>query len=106
MLVGGSRDAPVRQQTLRATLDWSYALLRDDERALLRQFAVFAGGFTLDAVEDVCAVPAQSGEILDGLARLVDSSLVVADAHATHGLTAAESHYNAVNPTGDFCSLN
>ena len=51
LLTGGSRIAPSRQQTLRATLDWSYELLTETERELFRQLSVFVGGFTLDALE-------------------------------------------------------
>jgi predicted ATPase len=54
-LNGGSRTAPTRQQTLRATLDWSYSLLGDSERAVFRRRAVFADTFGLDAAEAVCA---------------------------------------------------
>jgi len=55
LLTGGSRIAMPRHQTLRAAMDWSYDLLSDAERALLRRLAVFAGGFSLEAVESVCA---------------------------------------------------
>jgi len=55
MLTGGSRTALPRQQTLRATLDWSYDLLDEPERVLLRRLAVFAGGWTLEAAEAVAA---------------------------------------------------
>lgn len=71
---GGSRAAPARQQTLRATLDWSYDLLTEKERSCLRRFAVFAGGFDLDAAETVWP------DVLDILTRLVDKSLVVMEA--------------------------
>jgi predicted ATPase len=54
LLTGGSRTAQPRQQTLRATLDWSYNLLTEAERALLRRLSVFAGGWTLEAAEAVC----------------------------------------------------
>src|SRR5205823_7683996 len=77
LLVMGNRVAPMRQQTLRATLDWSDALLADEERMLFHRLAVFAGAFHLEAVEVVCAdgvgAPA---ELLDLLGRLVDQSLV------------------------------
>jgi non-specific serine/threonine protein kinase len=79
-LTGGSRGALPRQQTLRATLDWSYALLAEPERALFRRLAVFAGGFSLEAAEAVGA-PA-GGDTLDLLTQLVDKSLVVAEQQA------------------------
>jgi len=75
LLTGGSRTALPRQQTLRALIDWSYALLTDPERALLRQLAVFAGGWTLEAAEAIGG----DEDVLDLLTRLVDKSLVVAD---------------------------
>jgi predicted ATPase len=76
LLTTGSRTALTRQQTLKATLDWSYQLLSDSERALFRQLAVFAGGFDLDAVN--AQESGAEGEVLDLLANLVDKSLVVA----------------------------
>src|SRR5205823_2932735 len=54
LLTGGSRTALPRQQTLRALIDWSYDLLSEPERALLRRLSVFAGGWTLEAAEAVC----------------------------------------------------
>jgi predicted ATPase/DNA-binding SARP family transcriptional activator len=69
----GSRTALDRQQTLRATLDWSYALLDDDERELFAALSVFAGDFNIAAAEAV------GGGSLDVLGRLVDKSLVLAD---------------------------
>ena len=56
LLTGGSRTAVPRQQTLRATIDWSYDLLSEDERRLLRRLSVFAGGSSLEAVEQVCGI--------------------------------------------------
>jgi len=81
LLAGGSHTALGRQQTLRAMMDWSYELLLESERTLLRRLSVFAGGFTLEAAEAI--VPgAEVGrqDVLDFLSRLVDKSLVVADA--------------------------
>jgi predicted ATPase/class 3 adenylate cyclase len=80
LLTGGSRTALARQQTLQATVDWSYSLLNPAEQALLRLLSVFAEGFDLDAVEGVCG----SGDIeafgtADLLGSLVDKSLVVAE---------------------------
>lgn len=78
LLVGGSRVAPTRQQTLRAALDWSDALLTTEERALFHRLAVFAGEWTLEAAEAVCAdASLPQAAILDTLTRLVDKSLVV-----------------------------
>jgi predicted ATPase len=71
LLVDGARDLPARQQTLRATLDWSYELLPEPERALLARLAVFTGGWTLEDAEAVLG-----GATASGLASLVDSSLV------------------------------
>lgn len=76
-LTGGSRTAPPRSQTLRAAMDWSYDLLAEDERVLLRRLSVFAGRFTLQAAESICADEPGS-EILNALARLVQKSMVVA----------------------------
>jgi predicted ATPase/class 3 adenylate cyclase len=80
LLTGGGRTVPPRQRTLRATVEWSHALLSEAERALFARLAVFAGGFSLEAAEAVGAgdgVP--TDEVLDRLSRLVDQSLVVAD---------------------------
>ena len=78
LLTSGSRIAPSRQQTLRATLDWSYELLTETERELFRQLSVFVGGFTLDALESVAQLDSNQS-ILDALSRLVDKSLVIVE---------------------------
>jgi predicted ATPase/class 3 adenylate cyclase len=75
LLTGGSRAAPERQRTLRATIAWSHDLLRPEEQALFRRLAVFVGGWTLAAAEAVCAFDG-AGDVLEGLATLVDHSLV------------------------------
>ncbi|ORB88463.1 Putative HTH-type transcriptional regulator [Mycobacterium persicum] len=80
LLTGGARTAVRRQQTLRASVDWSHALLTEPERVLFRRLAVFAGGFDLDAAQAVGAANAvESYQLLDQLGLLVDKSLVVAD---------------------------
>jgi non-specific serine/threonine protein kinase len=80
LLVGGGRTAPARQQTLRATIDWSYGLLPPAEQRLLDRLSVFAGGWTLDAAEYVAVGPETPAEaVFEALARLVDKSLVQAE---------------------------
>lgn len=80
LLSGGSRTALPRQQTLRASMDWSYQLLSGPERVLLRRLSVFAGGFSLEAAEQVCGDGAgEPGQVVDALLQLVDKSLVAAD---------------------------
>jgi predicted ATPase/DNA-binding SARP family transcriptional activator len=80
VLVGGVRTAPRRHQTLRATLDWSYDLLAEDERAVFRRLAVFAGGFTLAAAEQVTVGhDIRPDRVLDLLTRLADKSLLRVD---------------------------
>ena len=80
LLTAGTRTALPRQKTLRATMDWSYGLLPEKEQVLLRRLAVFAGGWTLDAAEAVCAQEGvEEQEVLDLLAHLVDKSLVLVD---------------------------
>ena len=84
LLIGGSRTALPKHQTLRATMDWSYVLLSTPERVLFRRLAVFAGGWTLEAAEVVCAGDGiEAYEGLDLLTHLVDKSLVVPDEQAT-----------------------
>ncbi len=81
LLAGGPRDAPDRQRTLRAVIDWSWELLTPAERVVLRRLAVHAEGCDLEAAEAVCAGDGvRRDEVLDLLARLVDRSLVVSQA--------------------------
>lgn len=86
LLTGGSRTALPRQQTLQALIDWSWDLLAEPEKELLRRLAVFAGGWTLRAAEAIARSPDEARgdvdpaiDILDGLGQLVDRSLVVVD---------------------------
>ncbi|HEX4615185.1 MAG TPA: winged helix-turn-helix domain-containing protein [Stellaceae bacterium] len=77
ILTGGRRTALPRHQTLRATLDWSYELLSEPERVILRRLAVFSGGFRLEAASTVIASPEIApADIVDGIANLVAKSLV------------------------------
>jgi ATP/maltotriose-dependent transcriptional regulator MalT len=83
LLVGGHRTAPPRQQTLLATLEWSHGLLGEAERVLFRRLAVFSGGWTLETAEAVTAGDGiERRDVADLLRRLVDRSLVVAEAEA------------------------
>jgi non-specific serine/threonine protein kinase len=77
LLVGGPRSSPARQQTLEAAVMWSYDLLDEHDRRLFEQLAVFAGGFSLDGAESVCG-PDDRLLVLDGLGRLVNTSMLVA----------------------------
>jgi predicted ATPase/class 3 adenylate cyclase/DNA-binding CsgD family transcriptional regulator len=80
LLTGGARTAVRRQQTLRASVDWSHALLTGPERVLFRRLAVFLGGFDLDAAQAVAGGgDVERYQVLDLLSLLVDKSLVVAD---------------------------
>src|SRR2546423_1765171 len=78
LLTGGARDAPVRQQTLRNTIEWSYHLLDPREQRLFRRLAIFVGGCTLTSIEAVCRALNDDAEpILDGVASLIDKSLLL-----------------------------
>jgi predicted ATPase/DNA-binding NarL/FixJ family response regulator len=78
LLIGSSRTAVPRHQTLLAAIDWSYALLSENEQAVLRRLSVFAGGWTLEAAEAVSARgEVAKGDILDTLSQLIDKSLVI-----------------------------
>jgi predicted ATPase/class 3 adenylate cyclase len=80
LLTGGSRSAMPRQQTLRATVEWSYSLLNEPEQSVLRRLSVFVEGFDLDAAEAVCSLgDIDEFEVTDLLGSLVDKSLVVAE---------------------------
>ena len=74
-LTKGLRDLPGRQQTLRATIEWSYGLLNEDEKKLFQHLSIFRGGFTVDAVEAICA-DEFSEEVFDLLESLADKNLV------------------------------
>ncbi|MFD3702497.1 BTAD domain-containing putative transcriptional regulator [Nocardia sp. NPDC058658] len=78
LLSSGYRDAPDRQRTLRAVIDWSWELLDEPERTVLRRLSVHADGATLDSAEAVCDVP--GADVADLLARLVDRSLIITPA--------------------------
>jgi predicted ATPase/DNA-binding winged helix-turn-helix (wHTH) protein len=84
LLTGGSRTALPRQQTLRATLDWSHELLSEPERVVLRRLSVFTGSFTLDAAAVIAASPEIAGaDVVECVANLVAKSLVSTDLGGT-----------------------
>jgi len=98
LLAAGPRASPRRQKTLRATLDWSYDLLDEQEQRALRCLAVFAGSFTLEAVQ--CVVDGRTTKdavLLDLLARLVARSLVIAD------VTDAGTRYRLLDTMRTYC---
>ncbi len=90
LLTGGARDLPERQQTVKATIAWSYALLASPEQDLFARLSVFVGGCTLEAIEAICAAdaegdadPLQAGDrVLEPLTALVNSSLVRQEPHS------------------------
>jgi predicted ATPase len=99
VLVAGHRTAPDRQQTLRATLDWSHALLAPVEQVIFRRLSVFAGGWTLDAAEAVCAADAAEwAHFLQLHAGLVDKSLVVMEE------TNARARYRLLEPVRQYAA--
>jgi predicted ATPase len=95
---GGARDLPERQRTMRATLDWSHALLHEPEKELFGRLSVFAGGFTLEAAEDVCATGGvEAEEVLVLLGNLVQQSLVVAET-----TPEGETRYRMLEPVRQY----
>jgi predicted ATPase/serine/threonine protein kinase len=83
LLTGGARDLPERQQTLRGAIDWSYDLLSPGEQKLFRRLSVFVGGCNLEGLEAVCGAQADLDlDLLDGMASIVDKSLLQQVEHA------------------------
>ncbi len=96
LLAGRDRTAPERQQTLSATLDWSYELLEVAERELFARLSVFAGGFALEAAEAVCAGGAiEEKDVLDLLSRLEEKSIVLVE-------EKAEARYRLLEPVRQY----
>src|SRR5829696_4724292 len=104
-LTGGARDLPLRQQTLRSTVAWSHDLLDDSERRLFARLGVFAAGFSLEAAETV-RVDGEGPAVLDGIASLVDKSLLrtedpCTDTHASPCCrSSATSRWSSWMPPG------
>src|SRR6516162_11064723 len=111
LLTGGRRTALPRHQTLRAMLDWSYQLLSESERIVLRRLAIFAGGFNLAAATAVASSPEITAtDLVDGVANLVPKSLVtpdVGDAPARYRLLETTRAYALEKLTqgGEFDSV-
>ncbi len=97
LLTEGSRTALPRHRTLRAMIDWSYELLSEAERTILRRVSVFAGGWTLAAAEQVCSGDAVEGSAaFDLLTSLADKNLILAEANVgdtRYGLLETVRHY-------------
>jgi predicted ATPase/DNA-binding SARP family transcriptional activator len=96
-LTGGNRTALPRQQTLQATIDWSYNLLPATQQAVLRSLSVFAGGLNLEAAEAVCSGrPADGVDVLTALYGLIDKSLLLASTHR------GEARYQLLETIGQY----
>jgi predicted ATPase/transcriptional regulator with XRE-family HTH domain len=111
-LVGGARDLPERQRTLRDTIAWSYDLLSTAEQALLRRLSVFVGGATLEAIEVVCSmVDEPAADVLERLAALVDQSLLrqersdAGDARVSMLATIREYALEQLEASGELATL-
>jgi len=115
LLTGGGRDLPARQQTMRDTIAWSYDLLTPDEQLLFRRLGVFAGGFTLEAAEAVAGeyegngtheVPgATSGSrftVLDGIAALLDKSLLRRDVDSDNAAGSEGPRYQMLETVREY----
>ena len=99
LLTGGSRTALPRQQTLRATIGWSYDLLTEAEQSMLRQLAVFRGGSTLEAAEAICINERfPEWDAFDLLSALVDKSLIVVE------IEGEEQRYRLLESTRQFAA--
>jgi non-specific serine/threonine protein kinase len=111
LLTRGGRVDPARQQTLRASIQWSYELCSEPERLLWARLSVFAGGFELDAVEGICADDRlAAADVLDLLAALADKSILIAD-HGPGGVryrlseTLREYGQERLHQSGEYTTL-
>jgi predicted ATPase len=99
LLHSTSRQVPPRHRAMRATIDWSYELLTERQQQLLNRLSVFAGGWTLQAVEEVCRdADVERADVLDLLGQLVEKSMVVAEAHHV------ETRYRMLEPIAQYAS--
>ena len=107
LLGGGARDLPERQRTLRDAIAWSYDLLEADEKVLFGRLSVFAGGFTLEAAEAVCGPGTdrpEDGNVLDGLAALADSSLLVSRSQTSAGHEDDEPRFTMLETIREYAA--
>ncbi|RYE39663.1 MAG: NACHT domain-containing protein, partial [Hyphomicrobiales bacterium] len=110
LLTRGSRGAPSRQQTLRLSIDWSFALCTAGEQLVWGRLAVFAGSFELDAAEQVCGAGLDPDELLDTLTSLVEKSILIREEHGSVVRfrileTLREYGYEKLEQTGEAVSL-
>jgi predicted ATPase len=102
LLTGGARNVPVRQQTLRDTVAWSYDLLSPPQQTLFCRLAVFADGFTMAAMESVCRVGGETPELfLDNITTLLDNSLLL-QLTSLEGEEEDESRFGMLETTREF----
>jgi predicted ATPase/transcriptional regulator with XRE-family HTH domain len=108
LLIGGAQDLPARQQTLRATIAWSYSLLSLAEQTLFRRLSVFAGGATLAAIEAVCRVsgepadPLAAADVLEGVSRLVHLHLLQLEEAGAGSDPAGEPRFDMLATIQEF----
>jgi len=100
LLVGGARDLPARQQTLRSTIEWSYELLGEGEKTLFRGLSVFAGGSTLEAAEALCRDSLPGIDVLEGVYSLIDRSLLRSAAGVSPSLRSRVTASGAAQAAG------
>ncbi len=96
ILTGGDRTAPIRQQTIRAAIDWSYELLTTSERRVFARLAIFRGSFSFDAAIDVCGFDDTGEPVFDTVASLIRKSLIADD------FGSSENRYRLLESTHEF----
>lgn len=112
LLTGGTGDLPLRQRSLRTAIEWSYDLLSIDDQTLFRRLAIFAGGFTMNAVRDICRLnPVLSTNIEDGIFSLLDKNLIyitnLSEDSRRFGMLESIREYASekLSQSGEFVSL-
>jgi non-specific serine/threonine protein kinase len=103
LLTGGARDQPARLRTMRNAIAWSHDLLSPEEQMLFRRLAVFVGGFTLEAAQAICSTAgASTMELLDGIASLVDKSLLQRDVISSIGAEPESPRFQMLETVWEF----